>query len=302
MRLKWSSRARASRRFGVTSMASTAACKERARIFTSVAIARSRNRCFLAIFILSAFILPIAAGTAYAHGEHGDAAPPEGGVSLVSFAGFQAELLTSPRPPRVGEETKIVINILRNGSKEPVRNGQVLMGIAPSALGANATARPGAPAERSLPSDIALVPVREETWAGNYTLTKTFEHEGQHVVRVQMSKLGETIFEPPQLLEFRLNIAPAAGLSPGLIALFLSAAAIALAGMIWGVLRVRAGPRSDVPVNLLTIPWLQRFVIWKGFQPVLQIPVLLFTVGIMLVGFFDIQDGAKNLATKLTWI
>lgn len=67
----------------------------------------------------------------FAHGDHGDAAPLEGGVSLATVDGFQAELLTSPRPPRAGEESKIVVKILRDKSLAPVRGGKVLIGISP---------------------------------------------------------------------------------------------------------------------------------------------------------------------------
>jgi hypothetical protein len=52
---------------------------------------------------------------AFAHGEHGEATPVLGGMSLITLDGFQAELLGSPRPLRIGAENKIIIKILRDG-------------------------------------------------------------------------------------------------------------------------------------------------------------------------------------------
>jgi len=272
-------------------MASTAAYKERTKTIDIARLLRSLSGGLLAAIIFSPpiIIIPIAVRTVHAHGEHGEAAPAQGGSGLIVFDGFQAELLTSPRPARAGAETRIVVNILRNGSFEPVRNGRVFMGIAPAA-------------HHSPRHSIVLTPVEEMTWAGNYTLVKKFDDDGPYVVQVQVAQLGEKKFTPPRLFEFRLDIASAPGFSAGLIALFFGAAVIAGAGMVWGVLRSRAGAWPDDSVDLLKIPWLNRFVRWQGFQPLLQIPVLALMIVITLLGFFDIQDGAKNLATKLTWI
>jgi hypothetical protein len=284
-------------------MANTAACEVSDTGGRTATGARAGRRRWLTVVVFWVFLFaPPVARTLHAHGDHGDAAPPEGGVSLVSFDGFQAELLTFPRPPRAGEETKVVVKIVRDHSFEPVRGGAVLMAIAPGV-----PSREGAPAgglarATERPQSLSPIAVHELTWAGNYTLTTRLHQPGVHVVRVIVAHLGEQQFDPPRTLEFYLSIAPPAGIGSGLLALFVTAAAMATGALAWARLRARTAAEPRIRVDLLAIDRLNRFVRWKGFQPVLQIPVLAITAVIVLLGFFDIQDGSKNLATKLTWI
>lgn len=233
-----------------------------------------------------------------AHGDHGDAAPNEGGASLVALDGFQVELLTSPRPARVGDENKIVAKILRAGSLEPVRGGKVSIGIAPARLFDSSRHR-----EHSHgPSEWILLPAPEMVWAGSYTLVRRLEERGPHLVRVALLELEGKGLDPPTIVEFRLNVAPAPGMTPSLALLFLTAVGIALVGSAWAVVRSRSPLGLHAPFDFLEIRWLERFVRWRGFQPALQWPVLALTALITLLGLFDINDGATNLATKLTWI
>jgi polyferredoxin len=61
-------------------------------------------------------------------------------------------------------------------------------------------------------------------------------------------------------------------------------------------------PHREGALNLLEIPRLRRFIAWKGFQPLLQVPVLIITLVVVFLGLTDVMDGGVNLATKLTWI
>lgn len=253
---------------------------------------------FACLFLISAFAAP----SAFAHGEHGEATPVFGGMSLFSFGGFQVELLGSPRPLRVGGESRIIAKILRDGSLEPVRNGKVYMGVLPARL-AN---RPALPEKVSTakPDRLAVLlsPVGELVWAGNYTLTYQFKEKGPHLVRVTIAELDGRPFSPPAVFDFYVNVDPASGMSSGFLLLAVTVVAIAGGGIYWAIVRSRAPVNVGTAFNLLDIPWLRRFVTWKGFQPVLQIPTLVVIAVIAFLGFFDIQDGARNLATKLTWI
>lgn len=54
-------------------------------------------------------------------------------------------------------------------------------------------------------------------------------------------------------------------------------------------------------LNLLDIPWIKKFFKSSWFQPVFQIPVLIFFIIIIAAGLFDIQMGDRNIATILMW-
>lgn len=245
----------------------------------------------------------MSANSALAHGEHGDAAPPEGGIGLVSFDGYQLELLTSPRPPRVGDKNEIVIKIVRDGSLEPVRDGRVLIGVAPARLSSNhATQDPRSARVSKSGASVPLAPAGEMVWAGNYTSIRQLKQKGPHLVRVALVELDGKNFDPPAVFEFYLNVAPGSGLSLGFVSLLLVVSAVGFAAIYWAAARGRFSLELGAPLNLLDLPWLGRWVRSRWFLPGLQVPVLVLTIALAILGFVDVQDGARNLATKLTWI
>jgi hypothetical protein len=147
--------------------------------------------------------------------------------------------------------------------------------------------------------DVPLSAATETVWAGSYTLPFPFAEKGPHLVRVAFWELGETRFEPPAVFDLQLEVLPAAGLNAGFLLVAFTAILIAAGGIYWTVLRAHS---PSGPINLLDAAWLRPLVTWRGFQPALQIPTLAVIAGVAFLGFFDIQDGAKNLATRLTWL
>ena len=251
--------------------------------------------------ILIVFCL-VGADLAFAHGEHSDAAPPAG-ISPISIEGFQVELLTSPQPPRAGERSQIIAKILRSDSLEPVSNGKVLMGVAPVEQLRSTAAPDGHGAHTPLGNaSFPLLPVSEMVWAGSYTLQSAPDRPGPYLVRAVLAELDGRTFNRPIVIDFHLNVASATPLSPALLFAGVAALALGFVGVARAVVRSRSGGSPEAALDLLRIRWLDRFVRWKGFQPILQIPVLILTALLAFLGFADIQDGAKNLATRLTWI
>jgi polyferredoxin len=257
--------------------------------------------------VVSALALALclsSATTAFAHGEHGDAAPPAG-TSPVTVNGFQVELLTSPQPLQAGKPSRIVAKVLRADTREPVTGGQVSIGAAPvEPSDSNGAVDDHGSHGRAAhaPAPPPLLPVSEVTYAGSYTLERALERQGRVMVRVALEKLDGKKFRPPIVVDFHVNVEPAESLPPVLILAGLAALALALVGVGRAVIRSRPSTGPEAPVDLLQLRWLDRFVRWKGFQPFFQIPVLILTALLAFLGFADIQDGAKNLATRLTWI
>jgi polyferredoxin len=250
------------------------------------------------------YALPIGfclliANTVFAHG---DAAPPAG-ASPVTVDGFQVELLTSPQPPRAGEQSRIVAKILRSDTMEPVRNGNVSIGVAPLEPVTSTAAHNGHAGHVMPDAGISLLPVAEMTWAGSYTLERTLGKTGAYKVQVALAQLDGKSFNRPIVVDFQLNVASRPSpLSPALLFAGVAALGLALVGVGRAVARSRSSGGSEASLDLLRIGTLDRFVRWKGFQPFFQIPVLILTALLAFLGFADIQDGARNLATKLTWI
>ena len=241
-----------------------------------------------------------SAGPVFAHGEHGDAAPPAG-ASPVTVDGFQVELLTSPQPPRAGEQSRIIAKVVRSDTMEPVSGGKVSIGVTPVEQSGSTAAHNGHGGHAMPDHASSLLPVSEMTWAGNYTLERALEKPGAYKVQVALAELDGKSFSHPIVIDFQLNAASRPSpLSPALLFAGVAALALALVGVGRAAVRSRSG--SEVSLDLLRIRWLDRFVRWSGFQPFFQIPVLILTALLAFLGFADIQDGAKNLATRLTWI
>ncbi|MBI3059142.1 MAG: hypothetical protein HYY81_07530 [Deltaproteobacteria bacterium] len=154
---------------------------------------------FLFVICLALF-LAVSAPSVLAHGEHGDAAPAEGGVSLVTFGDYQIELLTSPRPARAGEENKIIAKIVRNGSLEPVRGGKVLISVSP--IQAPNRSSPGDHSSVQPADSFSLLPAPEIVWAGQYALVSRLDERGPYLVRVALLELEGNITNPPLLSSF----------------------------------------------------------------------------------------------------
>jgi ferredoxin len=220
---------------------------------------------------------------AAAHGEsHGEAAPV-GTAGAVGVQGYQVELATHPGPLALGRETHLIAKVSTGSPPEAASAGRVRIAFGPA--GAAGDPRP-AP---------------ETTWAGSYGIAVTPEHEGPHAVRVLIDELAERHFHPPLVVELAVAVGPPPGLGTG--AWVLLAVVAGLAGVtLWGfALRARFIRPGEARLNLLDVPWLRRLLASRALQPALQVPLLALMAVVVVVGFADVQDGGKNLATKLTW-
>jgi ferredoxin len=227
-------------------------------------------------------LLPAAASADGGH-HHGDA-PQIGKAGAVTVQGYQVELLTHPSPLAANRSAHLVAKVLRSSDLAPVPGGRVLVGLA---------------AAGAVPDPEQAT---EQTWAGHYAVAANPTKLGAYQVRVVLAELEGRRFEPPLVVDFPVSVARASS-GMGAVAWTM----IALVGGI-GVLavyavglRARTGAPAGEALDLLRVQWLRRLLTSRALQPSLQIPLLALMAVVVLLGFSDVQDGAVNLATKLTW-
>jgi len=232
--------------------------------------------------LLTAALVMLLPALAGAHGEHGGG-KPLGATGVVAILGYQVELLSEPGPLAAGERAHVIAKITENSSETPVSGGTVLIGFA-------------APGEAH-----DVTPATELTWAGSYALAVTADRAGPHQVRVVLAELKGRRFEPPLVVDFPVTVGRAPGLGAEIWTLLVLLGAVTVAGLYLIAVRTRTGAAGATAVNLLEIRWLRRLLIAPAFQLAMQVPLLALMVIVVWLGFFDVQEGGVNLATKLTW-
>ncbi|MEK7716062.1 MAG: 4Fe-4S binding protein, partial [candidate division NC10 bacterium] len=232
--------------------------------------------------LLAAALVTLLPVVAAAHGEHGGG-KPLGATGVVAILGYQVELLSEPGPLARGERTHVIAKITEDSSDTPVSGGRVLIGFA----------EPGEAHD--------VKPATELTWAGSYALAVTPGRTGPHQVRVVLAELDGRRFEPPLVVDFPVTVARAPGLGAAVWTLLVLLGGVAVAGLYLVAVRARSGATGEAGVNLLDIGWLRRLLIAPAFQLAMQVSLLALMVVVVWLGFFDVQDGGVNLATKLTW-
>lgn len=232
--------------------------------------------------LLAAALVMLLPALAAAHGEHGGG-KPLGATGTVAILGYQVELLSEPGPLARGEQTHVIAKITENSSDTPVSGGTVLIGFA----------EPGEAHD--------VKPATELTWAGSYALAVTPGRTGPHQVRVVLAEREGRRFEPPLVVDFPVTVARAPGLGAAIWTLLVLLGGVTVAGLYLLAVRARAGAAGETAANLLEIPWLRRLLTAPAFQLALQLPLLGLMAIVVWLGFFDVQDGGVNLATKLTW-
>jgi len=228
-------------------------------------------------------LLPAAAAADGGHAAHGGAGPV-GTTGAVTVQGYQVELLTRPSPLAPDRAGHLVAKVFRSSDLAPVSGGRVLVGFAPAG-------------EAPDPE-----PATEQTWAGYYAVAVSPTKLGAHQVRVVLAELEGRRFEPPLVVDFPVSVARASsGMGAVAWTVIGLVAGIGVLGMYAVGLRARIGAPAGEALDLLRVQWLRRLLTSRALQPSLQIPLLILMAVVVLLGFYDVQDGGVNLATKLTW-
>ncbi len=231
-------------------------------------------------------LLGLLPALAHAHGDAHDAphgaAAPAGDASAMTVDGLHVELAAHPALAR-GVDSHLVVRLSTGTPPVPASGGRVRIAFGP----------PGAVAEPQA--------APETTWAGSYGTPVTPGREGPHRVQVLVEELPGRRFEPPVVLELAVGVGPAPGLGARVWLLLVAVAGAAGVGLYGIRLRARLAPPAGGALDLLAVPWVRRLFTSRFLQPALQVPLLVVMAVVVAVGLGDVQDGGKNLATKLTW-
>jgi len=234
----------------------------------------------LLVAALAVLSLPLAAS---AHGEHGSARPVAA-TGAVTVQGYQVELLSDPAPLAAGRASRVIARIAAaNSPLTPVSGAAVRIGLAAA----------GAP--------LAPAPAPEVTWAGSYGVTFTPARAGAHVVRVIIADVPGARLAAPLSVDFQVDVGAPPGLGTAVWLTIALAVGIAAATVYAVGVRARTGQPAEGALDLLALPWVRRLLTAPALQPAMQVPLLALMAVVVVVGLTDVQDGGRNLATKLTW-
>jgi len=235
--------------------------------------------------LAGAFLLALLPAMAAAHGEHEghEGAPPLGSAGAVVVQGYEVELLSHPSPLTPGASAHVLARVLRSTDHAPVMAGRVSIGFAPAGMA------------------LEPEPATEQTWAGHYAIAVSPRTVGAHQVRVVLAELEGRRFEPPLVVDLPITVARASGMGGASWAALALVVGIGVLAVYAARLRARVHTPSGESFDLLRVGWIRRLLTSRGLQPSLQIPLLVLMGVVVVLGFLDVPDAGRNLATKLTW-
>jgi len=157
--------------------------------------------------------------------------------------------------------------------------------------------------QSDMKTDLSLFKKAEpQQKAGSYAVVYPLEEKGDYTYTIAVTSLNSRMFKEPLIYGGTLPYHEASKVP--VYRLWTVMAIILLSGFagVWilsqrRVLNLSVGQR----INLLDIPWVSKFFKSAWFQPVFQVPALIFFLIIIAAGLFDIQKGDKNIATLLMW-
>jgi hypothetical protein len=260
---------------------------------------------------LAALLLLALPVVAAAHSD-GPGAAQASIAGRVSVQGFRIEVLTEPGPLRADRAGQVIARIWSEAVAAPeTPDPHAAHAAAPDPHAAHAMAgremSPPAPstspATPVIGADVRIAlgtadPVRvlERRSAGSYSLALTPAAAEPLHVRVTIAEVDRRPLAPPIVADFDLDVTAASGLPWWPLSGLALIAALALAGM-----RLAAVRAAGAPPDLLAVPRLARVLTAPMLKPALQLPLLLVTAVVVVLGLVDVQDAGVNVAPRLTW-
>jgi polyferredoxin len=216
-------------------------------------------------------------------------------VVTTSVVGeYQIQVFTLPDPLVAGREATVTLKLHRLRDNRPARGGKVFVNTS-STMEQVTEEGPDFGDKRG------YVQAAEADELGNYEFTVSFDRADTFFVKVHIDQLDGKGYNAPLTAGFTLDVDPAANTALRLVLVMTAFLFMTAAGGY--LISVRMKKRSTDPagMNFLDIAWIRRIFRFRYIQPLFQVPLLILFAVLIFLAFFDIQDGGRNLSTKLIW-
>jgi hypothetical protein len=221
-------------------------------------------------------------------------APSIATATSVTVDGYSLQLLTDPDPPTAGQKTLITLKIIRLTDGAPAQNGKILIMVSET----QDTAKTSIINSASLSDYVEAI---ESDTFGNYELRALFASQAIHTISIVISEIEGRKLLSPLKVTFTVIVDPPDRGALRLWLVFFTVIALTIGFVHVFYLKSQQLSTQAKDFNLLDIPWLKKMLTWKYLQPLFQVPLLVMFIVLLFLAFFDIQDGGKNLSTKLIW-
>jgi polyferredoxin len=216
-------------------------------------------------------------------------------VNTLLVEDYQIQLFTDPDPLIVGKEAFIIAKILRSQDSAPVRDAKIFFSIRDNFQTKEIEAL-------DLTENTTYQAAREVDEFGNYQLKTTFKDPGSYFIQAAIKALEGKKLNPPVTVGFVVTVTASGNLNLKMALVLLVILSITIVGIYLINVRRKIAPVGSKGLNFLDIPWINRLLQSKYFQPFLQVPLLGLTAILIILAFVDIQDSGKNVSTILIWI
>jgi polyferredoxin len=215
-------------------------------------------------------------------------------IASTTVGEYALQVFALPETVSAQEETIITLKIHRHSDGQPAQGGRIF--IQTDTL-LDETNDQGINYE----DDGNYIQVTQADNFGNYEFRTTFEKANTYFIKLRIDELDGKTYNAPLTAGFSLEIVPAVRIK---LRLFLMLSSVILMTLVGGyVIAARMKNKSSQPeaFNFLDIKWIKQAFLFKYIQPLFQVPLLIFFTVLIILAFTDIQDGGRNLSTKMIW-
>jgi polyferredoxin len=219
---------------------------------------------------------------------------PAYAVNSVLVGEYQIELFTSPGPLRSETEVTITLKVLRSQDNSPAKGGKIL-------ISTKETMNDIRTRGLVLKDLSGYEAAKEADEFGNYEFKTIFKKPETYYLKIAIKEIEGKRFNIPLKAGFAITVNSPKGINLGLLFIVLTIFIMTVTTLYIAHVRRKTISTDPKGFNLLDISWIKRLFQWKYIQHFFQIPLfVLFTI-LIILAFIDIQDGGRNLSTKIIW-